>query len=473
MSSPVFANQLGVVGYSGLQGTSCSACHAATGAAPTVTLAGPASLTPGATGTYTLTVSGGPGTRAGMNVAVGSTDAALLGVTGQTTAFSAEVHHSSPRAYSGGSATFQFQLRAPAYPGPVRLYGAGNSVNGNGGSSGDHAATTTMTVTVAGGGTSPVAAQPAAVSASPVTTATAELTVLGADDGGETALTYTWESVSGPAPVAFSANGSNAAKRTTARFTKAGAYALQATLRDAQGNVGTSPVDVTVEASFTYILVSPAELELKPAGVQQFTAAAADQFKNALPAPGPFEWSLVGAGRLSAAGQYTAGASLGGPYAVVAGAGGRVGAASVRVVANPRPPVDASPPRVALATPSGTVSWSGTAAVAATALDDVGVTEVSFEVDGVVVAAATQAPWETSIDTRALENGARTLEAVAKDAAGNVARSEAVTVEIANAQAPDGLGVVTGGCSALPGTSALSLALLALAVRRRRRPSVD
>jgi hypothetical protein len=42
------------------------------------------------------------------------------------------------------------------------------------------------------------------------------------DDGGEANLRYTWTS-GGPAPVTFSANGSNAAKNVTATFSKAGA----------------------------------------------------------------------------------------------------------------------------------------------------------------------------------------------------------------------------------------------------------
>ena len=50
-----------------------------------------------------------------------------------------------------------------------------------------------------------------------IASALLHLTVLGADDGGEANLTYTW-SPTGPAPLTFSANGTNASKNTTAIF---------------------------------------------------------------------------------------------------------------------------------------------------------------------------------------------------------------------------------------------------------------
>src|SRR5258708_5905867 len=71
--------------------------------------------------------------------------------------------------------------------------------------------------------TAPVVAPAAGVSPSPVTGTTALLSVLGADDDGEPGLTYVWSTTgTPPAAVAFSVNGTNAAKTTTATFTKAG-----------------------------------------------------------------------------------------------------------------------------------------------------------------------------------------------------------------------------------------------------------
>ena len=80
--------------------------------------------------------------------------------------------------------------------------------------------------------------------------ATAALSALGADDGGEENLSYTWSTVgSVPAPVAFSANGSNAAKQVNATFSAAGNYRLQVTVRDQGGLTVTSTVDLTVAMS--------------------------------------------------------------------------------------------------------------------------------------------------------------------------------------------------------------------------------
>ena len=87
------------------------------------------------------------------------------------------------------------------------------------------------------------------VAAGSTTATTAALSVLGADDGGEANLSYTWSVAAAPAgaaPVTFSANGSNAAKNTTATFTQPGTYVLLATIQDASGLTTTSAVSVNI-----------------------------------------------------------------------------------------------------------------------------------------------------------------------------------------------------------------------------------
>ena len=99
----------------------------------------------------------------------------------------------------------------------------------------------------------------AAASPNPVTGTTCNLSVLGADDAGESNLTYTWSTTgTPPAAVSFSANGSNAAKNTTATFTAAGNYSFQVTITDPGGLTATSSVNVTVNQTLTAIAVSPA-----------------------------------------------------------------------------------------------------------------------------------------------------------------------------------------------------------------------
>ena len=91
----------------------------------------------------------------------------------------------------------------------------------------------------------PTVATAAAASPSPVTGTTTNLSVFGADDAGESNLTYTW-SATGPAGVLFSANGTNAAKNSTATFTKKGTYNFLVTITNSVGGSITSSVSVTV-----------------------------------------------------------------------------------------------------------------------------------------------------------------------------------------------------------------------------------
>jgi len=91
----------------------------------------------------------------------------------------------------------------------------------------------------------PTIARVASVAENPVSGATTALSVLGADDGGEPNLMYTW-SCSGPAGVTFSVNGPNRAKNTTATFPSAGRYTFRVTVADAGGLTATSGIVVTV-----------------------------------------------------------------------------------------------------------------------------------------------------------------------------------------------------------------------------------
>ena len=101
---------------------------------------------------------------------------------------------------------------------------------------------------------SPSIATPAAASPSPVTQTTTTLSVLGAEAGGEWNLTYTWATTgTPPAPVTFSQNGTNAAKTTTATFTKSGTYSFTVTVTDNAGLTATSSVIVMVNQTVSSI----------------------------------------------------------------------------------------------------------------------------------------------------------------------------------------------------------------------------
>ncbi len=192
------------------------------------------------------------------------------------------------------------------------------------------------TLTVGGAANAaPTVATAARADPSPVAGRTATLSVLGADDGGEAGLTYTWATTgSPPAPVTFSANGTNAAKSVVATFTKVGTYAFQVTIRDGGNLTATSAVTVTVTPTTSTIMVTPASASVSTGATQAFAAAAADQFGAPLAAQPAFGWTVSGGGTVNAAGVFTAGSSAGGPYVVDASSAGVHGTASVMVTAS-------------------------------------------------------------------------------------------------------------------------------------------
>lgn len=128
-----------------------------------------------------------------------------------------------------------------------------------------------------------------------------ELSALGADDGGEANLTYTWEMLSGPsgaAPVRFSANGTNAAKITTATVDQSGTYSYQLVVTDALGNATRSAVQQLE------VLQVPGALVLTPAAPTVINGAAValdfgplDQFGDPLlVGSGPWQFTVDGPG---------------------------------------------------------------------------------------------------------------------------------------------------------------------------------
>ena len=180
----------------------------------------------------------------------------------------------------------------------------------------------------------PTVAQPASATPSPVTGTTTTLSVLGADDGGEANLIYTWQATAEPsgASPSFSANGTNAAKNTVVTFNRAGAYTFQVTITDSGGLTVASTVNVTVNQTFTSIVVSPSTVTLPDRGKQQFTAQALDQFSQPLATQPSFTWSkLSGRGSINKTGLYTAPASGTGTAVIQAKAGGKVGKATITI----------------------------------------------------------------------------------------------------------------------------------------------
>jgi hypothetical protein len=227
------------------------------------------------------------------------------------------------------------------------------------------------TVGTGGGPTNqaPTVATAAAAAPSPVTANSTSLTVLGADDAGESGLSYSWSTTgSPPAAVGFSVNGSNAAKTTTATFTRAGSYTFLVTITDAQGLSTTSSVSVTVNQTLASIAVAPGSASVAAGGTQSFAATARDQFSQAMSAT--VSWSVSGGGTINGSGVFTAGATAGGPFTVTATSGARSGTASVTVTGGG--PVNQAPTVATAAAASPSTVTDSATSLSALGADDGG-----------------------------------------------------------------------------------------------------
>ncbi|MEK7414610.1 MAG: Calx-beta domain-containing protein, partial [Planctomycetota bacterium] len=183
-----------------------------------------------------------------------------------------------------------------------------------------------------------------AAAASPTTVATptgsTSLSGLGADNSGESTLTYTWTTTSGPYPVTFSVNGTNAAKSCIAAFQGAGSYTFRVTIRDIRQQTVTSTVAVTVQSlvSSNLVTVSPYRCEMIFGDTMQYTATAWSSSGTVL-ASTPV-WSTDG-GSISTTGLYTA-TQAGATYTITATALGASGDAYATIIGTGQPTVTVS-----------------------------------------------------------------------------------------------------------------------------------
>ena len=97
---------------------------------------------------------------------------------------------------------------------------------------------------------------------------------------------------------------------------------------------------------------------------------------------------------------------------------------------------DKKPPRVSVTAPSAGAKLSGTATLSASASDNIGVTRVTWYVDGTQVATDTSAPWSQPWNSATVADGGHSVVARAQDAAGNVGTSASVSFTVANGAPP-------------------------------------
>jgi hypothetical protein len=92
---------------------------------------------------------------------------------------------------------------------------------------------------------------------------------------------------------------------------------------------------------------------------------------------------------------------------------------------------DTTAPTVSFTNPTNGAAVSGTVAVQVSASDNVGVSSVSFSVDGTALGSDTAAPYNFTWNTSGVSNGTHTLSTTARDAAGNPTTST-ILVSVSN-----------------------------------------
>ncbi|MDR3626815.1 MAG: T9SS type A sorting domain-containing protein [Ignavibacteriaceae bacterium] len=128
----LYAYSTGITGRTHKNGDGCTCHNVSPSSNVTVTISGPDSLTAGQTGTYSVTITGGPLARAGTDIAASSGTLAPQGSDLRLDQSDGELTHVAPKAPSGSAVTFTFLYTAPTSTGTITLYANGNSVNFNG-----------------------------------------------------------------------------------------------------------------------------------------------------------------------------------------------------------------------------------------------------------------------------------------------------------------------------------------------------
>ncbi len=114
---------------------------------------------------------------------------------------------------------------------------------------------------------------------------------------------------------------------------------------------------------------------------------------------------------------------------------------------------DVTSPTVSITAPAGGATVQGPIDVTASAADNVGVSGVQFKLDGANLGSEdTSAPYAVAWNTATATNGAHTLSAVARDAAGNTRTATTVSVTVSNTGPPPGAPVAAYGFDEPSGT---------------------
>jgi glucose/arabinose dehydrogenase len=104
----------------------------------------------------------------------------------------------------------------------------------------------------------------------------------------------------------------------------------------------------------------------------------------------------------------------------------------------PPPSADTTPPTAGILSPSDfATGLTGSFTVTGTGLDDVGVTSIQFQVDGVSLGTDTTSPFSMTVDANAYAPGQHIISVRAADAANNQSAWKSITVKMAGTNTVD------------------------------------
>jgi|GEM_PF-6503273 hypothetical protein len=214
-----------------------------------------------------------------------------------------------------------------------------------------------------------------------------------------------------------------------------GAHTLAAKARDAAGNNSTSSISVTVSNPPQISGVSASSITQTSAVISWTTNIPADSQVNYGTTTAYGSSTVLVATLVTSHSQTLSGLSAQTIYHYQVLSKDSTGAlvTSGDNTFTTQTPPDTTPPTVSVSSPSTGAAVSGTITVSANASDNVGVVGVQFKLDGANLGTeVTTSPYSVSWNTTTSANGAHTLTATARDAAGNTTTSSAVNVTVSN-----------------------------------------
>jgi hypothetical protein len=131
----VYCDATGKAGRTRKTSTSGCNCHGSAASGVIVTITGPDTVYVNQSASFTLTISGGPASGSGCDIAAKTGSLSPVSTTLKING--TELTHNSNIAMTSGSVTFQFSYLYAAGPTIDTLYATGLSSNSNNGSSGD------------------------------------------------------------------------------------------------------------------------------------------------------------------------------------------------------------------------------------------------------------------------------------------------------------------------------------------------